>query len=535
MILSGNEPELEEVVVEVSPSVASGLGAAITETMPRQAGLSAAVPELKPAQAGLAAVTPEISTAPAGLAAVIVELSIPSNEPPACDAGGPYEAECQGPTTTVPLDGTGSSDPDLEDVLTFAWANIDCPGGTFDDATSSTPVFTVDSVAPCPLSCTVSLNVTDDDGESDTCDATVSVADTTPPVLTVDTTPISLVDIDCSGDEEVALPTATATDVCDADPTITDDAPVTFPAGATTTVTFTATDACGNVDSESVDVTIEFGADILVTVMRHTVGSGSHPGSTKEPLVGLEVCAYDKSEGSCARTECGGISHHHYECIALGDDEGNGPCEPVNCCTTDAAGECTINLPPGDYVVIAADATGTILPDPLGVSASDLACGELMRKHLQQIIKVNGRAVPGKTTKLTGSELLIIEPEFVVWDDTTQLYPFVFETIGDWGITASVTPPEGFVSDYDELSADVDNEIEAVQFTITEEGSDLKPTQTTFRVIHKGRPMTVRSSVGIFLTPDYARARGFDVARLRSRGLIKEHPGRRPDVPPGKR
>lgn len=91
------------------------------------------------------------------------------------------------------------------------------------------------------------------------------------------------------------------------------------------------------------------------------------------------------------------------------------------------------------------------------------------------------------------------------------------------------------MSNYDELSADVDNETEAVQFTISEVGSDLKPTETTFRVIHKGRRMTVRSRVGIFLTPDYARARGFDVAKLRARGLIREHPGKRPDVPPGKR
>jgi len=40
-------------------------------------------------------------------------------------------------------------------------------------------------------------------------------------------------------------------------------------------------------------------------------------------------------------------------------------------------------------------------------------------------------------------------------------------------VTATVTPPEGFVADFPELSAEVDNELKSVQFTITEVGSDL--------------------------------------------------------------
>ncbi len=260
------------------------------------------------------------------------------------------------------------------------------------------------------------------------------------------------------------------------------------------------------------------GSRILITATKHTVGSGAHPGSTKEPLVGIEVCAYDKSEGSCARVACGGISHQRYSCIA-------DTCDRISCCTTDADGKCTINLPPGDYLIISVDATKTVLPDPLGVSASDLLCGEHKQKQLQQIVKSDGKKVPGKTTRRTGSELLIIEPEFVVWDGTEQLYPFVFETVGDWNVTTSITPPEGFVSNYDSLSASIDGEIESVQFTIVEVGSDLVPTGTTFDVTHKGRREIIHSQVGIFLTSEYARARGFNVAHLRAAGLIKERPG----------
>lgn len=63
-----------------------------------------------------------------------------------------------------------------------------------------------------------------------------------------------------------------------------------------------------------------------------------------------------------------------------------------------------------------------------------------------------------------------------------------------------------------------------MQFTVTEVGSDLVPTGTTFEVWHRGRREVIRSQVDIFPTPDYARSRGFDVAALQAIGLIKERP-----------
>lgn len=369
----------------------------------------------------------------------------------------------------------------------------------------------------CPAEYTISRTwtATDACGNSATGDQVISVGDSTAPQLTVNTSALTIVDVDCSGAEAVSLPAGSATDNCDADVSVTHDAPSQFPAGQTTTVTYTASDDCGNTASATKDVSVLHNANIHVTAAIHYVGPGTFPGNGKQPLVGIEICAYDKSPGSCARVTCGGISHHHYECIAT-------TCPSTACCTTNAAGECTLNLPPGDYVVISLDATKTVLPDPLGVSASDLNCGETMHKFLQQIVKSNGKKVPGQTTRLTGSELLIIEPEFVLWDEVDQLYPFVFESLGEWGVTVSVTPPEGFVSDYPWLSTQVNNDLTALQFTITEVGSDLVPTQTEFRVIHNGKSILVKSRIDIRLTADYAKSRGFDPNELRKQGLIKE-------------
>jgi hypothetical protein len=48
------------------------------------------------------------------------------------------------------------------------------------------------------------------------------------------------------------------------------------------------------------------------------------------------------------------------------------------------------------------------------------------------------------------------------------------------------------------------------------------PTQTTFGITHGTRSMVVRSDVDLYLTPEYARSRGFSVQELRRKKLIRE-------------
>jgi hypothetical protein len=355
-------------------------------------------------------------------------------------------------------------------------------------------------------------SATDDCGNADSCVQAIATVDNTPPVVTVDTTPIEVIDLDCSGDEVVTLPVATAADDCGA-ATLTDNAPAIFTAGATTTVTYTAVDECGNTAAETLDVTVLDGAALGVDVQRFVVGAGNHPDAGQHPIVGVQVCAYDREQGSCAQALCGNNAH---QCVV--DN-----CTPVTCATTDANGAAMLFVPPGAYSVIAADAgTSGILPEPLGQIAGAVDCEDTQVVRLRQIENANGRKQSAKITRLTGSELLILEPEEVLWDDTEQLYPFVFESVGDWQVTVAVTPPDGFVADHDELSETVTNEHKAVQFTITEVGSDLVPTQTVFHVTHNGQKRVVRSEIGISLTAEYARSRGFSVPELRKQGLIKE-------------
>ena len=77
---------------------------------------------------------------------------------------------------TVNLDGSGSSDPD-EDPLTYLWGAG--AGVSFDDNTSATPAATFSGLGTY----TITLEVDDGNGGTDTDDVYISVVDTTAPVI----------------------------------------------------------------------------------------------------------------------------------------------------------------------------------------------------------------------------------------------------------------------------------------------------------------------------------------------------------------
>jgi hypothetical protein len=368
-------------------------------------------------------------------------------------------------------------------------------------------------------SATVNFTAADDCGnDSIQTPATFTIEDTTPPTLTVDSSEITVVDTDCSGQEPVTLPPATATDDC-GDVTVTTDGPPEFPAGETTTVNVTATDDCGNNTTAPVNVSVKYGATIEVRAHSLQFSDGCFPTITKEPLVGITVHAYARPEYEhCSHYQTWWCGWHWWRHVVHECDES----EPVNSAVTDENGIALIDVPPGDYIVISFfdfDGDGEV-DHYLGRSARGVECGETLVRHLRLLITSDGTRIAARISRYTGSELLIAEPDMMIWDETEQKYPFGFESTGDWGVSVTVAPPEGFVSDHDELSEDVQDEIDAVQFTVTEVGSDLVPTQTSFVITHNGRRQVVNSNVGILLTPDYAESRGFNAEELRERGLI---------------
>jgi len=258
-----------------------------------------------------------------------------------------------------------------------------------------------------------------------------------------------------------------------------------------------------------------------VTIFNHIVGSGPKPTVNKVPVANALAIAIDRTPNACWRTKCGDSdAPSNFPCIAdhvlpFGGFTGDCTQDYVNMRLTNAQGKAIIPLMEGNYLILAGPdltktATGLMMGEPL--AAFKCTSQDPDRKmQLQQLTTVNSKSTPAKATKITGSELWIIEPESITWSGATELYPFVFESVGEWGVVTSVVPPEGFVADYNNLEAEVNNETEAVQFTLTDVGSKWKPTKVTHTLKHKGKKSVVTSDVNVRVKPELAKKKGLKI------------------------
>ncbi len=183
------------------------------------------------------------------------------------------------PMLTVPADITiecgESTDPTNTGQAT-AKDNCDSkPKITYSDATSNS----------CPEIITRTWTATDDSGNSSTGVQTITVQDTTPPNLNVPAD-MTVETHDPTG--AVVTFTVTADDVCDPNPTVT-CTPASgskFPVGMTT-VTCTATDACGNTSAPK-----QF--TVTVTYVNHAPDAQADAATTDEDTpISISVLAND--------------------------------------------------------------------------------------------------------------------------------------------------------------------------------------------------------------------------------------------------
>lgn len=133
---------------------------------------------------------------------------------------------------------TLSADDSCQASVTWEMVGIGSTAG------ENCPPATISLIPPGPYALgdtAVTLTVTGSFGLTDTCNAIVTVVDTTPPELTIPA------DVECSDSTDVsAIGTATATDRCDAAPLVAYLDVVDAPASGMITRRWTATDASGN-------------------------------------------------------------------------------------------------------------------------------------------------------------------------------------------------------------------------------------------------------------------------------------------------
>jgi hypothetical protein len=244
---------------------------------------------------------------------------------------------------------------------------------------------------------------------------------------------------------------------------------------------------------------VENTGTLVVQANLYTLSIGSKPFLTKKPIEGMEVRVFDNSRGSCAAKH-GVFCWYNYPGIWT-------DCPYVARGITNAYGQVIFPLVPGNYLIIGKYTSGSTTVY-IGESVGQITKGSVVNKYLNIIQSGAGKIFPCISQIISGSELQMIQPEYVEWSDTQELYPFVFESKGDWTVTTSVQPPEGFVADSKALTTDVSDSLKAVQFTITDVGSKWKPTKVKHKIKHKGKTRDIEKEIGIKLTPDLAKKKG---------------------------
>jgi hypothetical protein len=318
------------------------------------------------------------------------------NNPPVADAGNDTTVECAGALTNVKLDGSRSSDAD-GDALTFTWS---APGITFDDAHSVTPT------GGFPLGATSVLLVVYDGTVADSDTVVVTIADTTPPVVTVVLDPDQLWPPNHRLAEITA--TVTAVDVCD--PTlsitlksITSDEP---------------DDGLGDGDTADDIQGAAFGADDRSFLLRSERGGGGD-GRT------YTVC-YEAVDGSgnvgegCATVE---VTHDQALLASFGNDDGTSPWDH------------------GGWIEVVADAS--VDPAELANAKPELGGATFERLVLDIPEPIIGSVDPGDPTTAGAVSSGLQGVTRVRWYVAAKQLRLLLEGSGDPTLSARIVTPDG--------------------------------------------------------------------------------------------
>jgi hypothetical protein len=231
-----------------------------------------------------------------------------------------------------------------------------------------------------------------------------------------------------------------------------------------------------------------------------SVGKGVSPETRRVPLPDAQVRLYKESK---IPADFQPIGWKVYPAIWVSVD-------PTKSALTDSNGIAQfINVEKGDYLILVQypiSADNQYVAGSVPANDQGWVQGGIIQEELRIVQKSTGKKTPGKTTKLTGSYLLITEPEFVEWESDSETYPFIFEAAGSWQITTSIKPPPGFKADYKSLDVTVVDGIKAVQFNVSS-GTNWSETDVDFKITYNNKNYKLTDKIGIKLSKDLAKAK----------------------------
>ena len=249
-------------------------------------------------------------------------------------------------------------------------------------------------------------------------------------------------------------------------------------------------------------------SDIRITGTVFYFDEGSKPKMKQEPLSGVEVRLYKMSD-----CEVFGITQANYKTYASIVTNSN---IPFLLADEYAPGEYVCpTVAQGEYVIIGygnANTSYRHIGSKATISADDPSWGKGdIVTNLILITDMRDRKSPGKSQKVTGSELFIVQPEYVEWDSNQELYPFGFVSDGDWEVEVSVDPPKGFEADQKKITEVLSSQAKAIQFIITDKGSEWKPTKIKIKAKHKKKIKEIDDEIGVKLSKKLAKEKGLTV------------------------
>ena len=220
------------------------------------------------------------STGNTGTATATVTVIVADTIPPVVTPPANITVEAEGPS------GTPIASPAIAAFLAAA---------TADDLVDGPVVVNNDAPDPFPLgTTTVTFSATDLAGNIGTAQATVTVEDTTEPVVTAP--PDYTAEAEGPSGTPIASPAiaaflaaAEADDLVDGPVVVNNDAPEPFPLG-TTTVTFSATDLAGNIGTAQATVTVEDTTEPVVTAPPDYTAEAEGPSGT--PIASPAIAAF---------------------------------------------------------------------------------------------------------------------------------------------------------------------------------------------------------------------------------------------------
>ncbi|HEV8346689.1 MAG TPA: N,N-dimethylformamidase beta subunit family domain-containing protein, partial [Vicinamibacterales bacterium] len=264
---------------------------------------------------------------------------------------------------------------------------------------------------------------------------------------------------------------------------------------------------------------ISASASLKVTFKVHAMQDGTRNPKVATVAVPNAIVKVFSTADACTGNIFSAINPKKWGVIFDGADGMGGAdgCAPVSVGSyqatgvTDANGNATIIVPPlslnwsSQYLVIARATNFDYIKtaaamDPVysNFPVLSVAAGQTKNVPLAMIATFNGKVVPGAQAEFFGSYLNIVQPEFMDWTEEQEQYPFVLVAQGDWDVSTNIAPPSGFTTDATSMTAAVADTTTAVQFTLTDIGSDWTETGVTHVINHKGTTTVQTSSVRMF-------------------------------------